>query len=66
MNIGPVSEDQFYMMIDEGMEQAVDHIASRLEYERFLSALARWVKQQEAEVERAAAAIEAEHPGQTF
>lgn len=52
MKLGDYTEDEFYDMVEEGMESAIDHVASLNEWMTCKRALARWVAKIDSEMDR--------------
>lgn len=57
MRFGEFTDSEFDAMVEEGMENAIDKVASRAEWESCKRAIARWVAQQDAEVDEAFGAL---------
>jgi hypothetical protein len=52
MHLGEYTEDEFYDSVEEGMEDAIDGVASLGEWEACKRAIARWIAKIDGEMDQ--------------
>lgn len=52
--LGEYSEDEFYEFVEDGMEQAIDRVASHSEWAACKRAIARWIEKIDGEYDQIA------------